>query len=69
MFFPKWFKFQPAVILAWNDPSIGINWPDIVGSYSGSASADGYSIDGVPLNLSEKRSEVGWFQRYFQILI
>jgi dTDP-4-dehydrorhamnose 3,5-epimerase len=40
--------------LAWNDPSIGIKWPGVVGSYSGSASAAGYSIDGVPLNLSEK---------------
>ena len=40
--------------LAWNDPSIGITWPGVVGSYSGSASAAGYSLDGVPLNLSEK---------------
>ena len=40
--------------LAWNDPSIGIVWPSVVGLYSGSASADGYSIDGVSLNLSEK---------------
>ena len=40
--------------LAWNDPSIGIVWPGVVGSYSGSASASSYSIDGIPLNLSEK---------------
>ena len=40
--------------LAWNDPSIGIVWPGVIGSYSGSASALGYSIDGVPLNLSER---------------
>lgn len=40
--------------LAWNDPSIGIIWPGVVGEYSGSASAEGYSIDGVSLNLSEK---------------
>ena len=40
--------------MAWNDPEIGIVWPGVVGSYSGSASAAGYSIDGVPLNLSEK---------------
>lgn len=40
--------------LAWNDPSIGIVWPRVVGAYSSSASADGYSIDGVPLKLSEK---------------
>lgn len=40
--------------LAWNDPEIGIAWPEVVGEYSGSASAEGYLIDGVPLNLSEK---------------
>ena len=40
--------------MAWNNPSIGIVWPGVVGSYSGSASASGYSIDGVPLRLSDK---------------
>lgn len=40
--------------LAWNDPEIGIKWPNVCGEYSGSASADCYSIDGVPLKLSEK---------------
>lgn len=40
--------------MAWNDPSIGIVWPGVVGDYFGSASASGYSIDGVPLKLSEK---------------
>ena len=41
--------------LAWNDPAIGIQWPDLVGQYSGSASADGYTLsDGTPLNLSDK---------------
>ena len=41
--------------LAWNDPKIGIKWPEIVGEYQGSASAEGYSIhDGTPLNISEK---------------
>ncbi len=40
--------------MAWNDPEIGIVWPRVVGTYSGSDSAAGYSIDGVPLNLSEK---------------
>ena len=28
--------------------------PGVVGAYPGSASASGYSVDGVPLNLSEK---------------
>ena len=40
--------------MAWNDPEIGIEWPKIEGQYNGTASADGYSIDGTPLNLSEK---------------
>lgn len=41
--------------LAWNDPQIGIQWPELVGQYRGSASAEGYMLsDGTPLNLSEK---------------
>ena len=40
--------------LAWNDPEIGISWPKLEGAYQGSASAQGYMVDGVPLNLSEK---------------
>ena len=41
--------------LAWNDPAIGIEWPDLVGEYQGSASVEGYSLsDGTPLNLSDK---------------
>ena len=46
--------------LAWNDPSIGIEWPEVEGSYAGSASAEGYTLrDGTPLNLSEKDQK--WF--------
>ena len=41
--------------LAWNDPAIGITWPEVKGSYPGSADASGYTLaDGTPLNLSEK---------------
>ncbi len=41
--------------LAWNDPSIGIDWPELNGKYNGTASSEGYSLaDGTPLNLSEK---------------
>lgn len=41
--------------LAWNDPEIGILWPEVKGEYSGSASAAGYAMaDGTLLNLSEK---------------
>lgn len=40
--------------LAWNDPEIGIVWPKLEGEYQGNAAAEGYTVDGVPLNLSEK---------------
>lgn len=41
--------------LAWNDPAIGICWPEVTGTYDGSASAAGYTLaDGTPLNLSQK---------------
>jgi len=41
--------------VAWNDPAIGIQWPEVVGSYTGSASAEGYILsDGTPLRLSDK---------------
>ena len=41
--------------LAWNDPQIGIEWPELTGTYQGSASAEGYTLaDGTPLNLSDK---------------
>ena len=40
--------------LAWNDPELGIEWPQLTGEYPGSASAEGYFVDGVPLTLSEK---------------
>ena len=40
--------------MAWNDPEIGIVWPKLIGGYNGTASAEGYLVDGVPLNLSDK---------------
>ena len=41
--------------LAWNDPEIGVQWPQLVGEYNGSASGEGYTLeDGTSLNLSEK---------------
>lgn len=41
--------------LAWNDPEIGIEWPEITGSYDGTASAASYLMeDGSKLNLSDK---------------
>ena len=40
--------------MAWNDPAIGIKWPMMEGEYRGTASAEGYTVDGVPLILSDK---------------
>lgn len=41
--------------LAWNDPEIGIVWPQLVGEYQGTASAKGYHLkDGSELILSDK---------------
>ena len=41
--------------LAWNDPEIGIQWPELVGAYPGSADASGYTLsDGTSLTLSDK---------------
>ena len=41
--------------LAWNDPEIGVDWPQLKGDYKGTASAEGYTLeDGTPLNLSDK---------------
>ena len=41
--------------LAWNDPEIGVIWPQLIGEYNGTPSAEGYTLqDGTPLNLSEK---------------
>ena len=44
--------------VAWNDPDIGITWPEIKGEYNGTASAEGYSFsDGTKILLSEKDSK------------
>ena len=41
--------------LAWNDPEIGIEWPQTVGDYQGNCQVGNYRLtDGTPLNLSEK---------------
>ena len=41
--------------LAWNDPEIGIEWPKVVGEYSGSAQSSGYKLnDGTILMISDK---------------
>lgn len=40
--------------MAWNDPEIGIVWPHLSGVYNGTARSEGYMVDDMPLNLSEK---------------
>ena len=41
--------------LAWNDPEIGVEWPNVRGEYKGNASAEGYTLgEDTALNLSEK---------------
>ena len=41
--------------LAWNDPAIGIRWPELTGEYRGNAGAQGYTLeDGTALILSDK---------------
>lgn len=53
--------------LAWNDPTIGIEWPELVGKYDGTASAEGYTLsDGTPLNLSEKDQKWNLLQDNFK---
>ena len=53
--------------LAWNDPSIGIEWPDVTGEYQGTASAEGYALaDGTILNLSDKDQRWGCLKDTFR---
>ncbi|MGN1043051.1 MAG: dTDP-4-dehydrorhamnose 3,5-epimerase [Christensenellales bacterium] len=41
--------------LAWNDPDIGVEWPELTGDFDGTPNPDGYSlIDGTKLIMSEK---------------
>ena len=46
--------------IAWNDPAVGIEWPELAGEYSGDASMKEYKLeDGTPLKLSEKDQKWG----------
>lgn len=41
--------------LVWNDPAIGITWPDVTGEYPVNGSSSGYHMsDGTPLNILER---------------
>lgn len=53
------YHFNDEGGLAWNDPAIGILWPGVIGEYKGTANAEGYTLDGVFLKLSEKDQK--WF--------
>ena len=45
--------------LAWNDPAIGIVWPEVVGDYPGSSDPTGYTMrDGTPLIFSQR--DLSW---------
>lgn len=52
--------------LAWNDPSIGIDW-GVKGEYNGTPNAEGYTLsDGTLLNLSEKDQKWGNLKDVFR---
>ena len=41
--------------IAWNDPDIDIEWPEVKGEYDGTASGSGYALaDGAKLIMSDK---------------
>ena len=53
--------------MAWNDPEIGIQWPQVIGDYKGNADPSGYSLeDGTPLNFSEKDTKWLGFRDTFK---
>lgn len=47
--------------LPWNDPTVGVKWPQVVGEYKGSASPESYAMeDGTQLLLAER--DLNWSQ-------
>ncbi len=53
--------------LAWNDPDIGIVWPQVAGEYPGNASAAGYHLaDGTPLNLNARDQQWAGLKNTFK---
>lgn len=51
--------------IAWNDPTIGIEWPRVIGEYKENPEAAGYSLDGIELNISEKDQKWGSLNEVF----
>lgn len=53
--------------LAWNDPDIGIQWPEICGVYPGTGSSEGYKMtDGSPLKINERDQNWPGIKEYVQ---
>lgn len=53
--------------LAWNDPEIGITWPEVIGDYDGTANGDNYRLaDGSPLVMSDKDKNWGRLTETFK---
>lgn len=53
--------------LAWNDPDIGIKWPEVVGDYDGTANGDNYRLaDGSNLVMSDKDKNWGRLAETFK---
>lgn len=54
--------------IAWNDPDINIKWPELLGEFNGTPSAEGYHLsDGTVLNLSEKDQKQPYFKEQEKI--
>lgn len=51
--------------IAWNDPSLNIQWPGIQGVYDGTASCEGYTIKDYPITMSEKDQKWPTFKQLF----
>lgn len=55
----EFYHREDEIGIAWNDPYIGIKWPQINGKYNGNASGKGYFFsDGTKIKLSEKDSKL-----------
>lgn len=54
--------------IAWNDPDINIKWPELLGEFNGTPSAEGYHLsDGTVVNLSEKDQKQPYFKEQEKI--
>lgn len=54
--------------IAWNDPYINIKWPELLGEFNGTPSAEGYHLsDGTVVNLSEKDQKQPYFKEQEKI--